>query len=360
MSGMGYLLLLAALKEQERKKQANASFRRVEKEEKSDSYHYTPRVPTEKEKIFQYVETNDELKAFFTKLKEFRLDYNKKFRHGLNKEISDFSHEYYQELTELENMKVELYDSDLTVGDEYTEDIGYVPVLLTTEGRGFGGYGKYSYNVAYSVGITFNGAAVTPDMLDKGVNPYREEYDKWLVENPTIEDDIAKLTQAINALEMKYKKSLFKTKDKLAEIDGLKEKLNALVEVKKLGDSLKSKVIAVDSLTNEQKEAIRRYFAKIDKCKEYGLQLKERINHACSNDYEISQDMFDFLIDFGIRSGHFTQEEIDRVIELMSPEIIETLTEGLPYFPYRTEFDVMGFYQDIVLGTLDKKDSKKL
>lgn len=360
MSGMGYLLLLAALKEQEKRKQANASFRRVEKEDDSYDYHYTPRVPTEKEKIFQYVETNDELKAFFEKLKEFRLDYNKKFKHGLCKEISEFSHEYYQVLTELENMKTELYDSDLTVTDEYTEDIGYVPVLLTVDGRGFGGYGKYSYNVAYHVGITFNGATVTPDMLDAGINPYRAEYDKWVSEYPTIDDDIAKLTQAINALEMKYKKSLFKTKDKLAEIDGLKEKLNALVEAKKIGDDLKNKVQAVDSLTEEQKVAIRNYFEKIDKCKEYGLKLKERINHACSKDYEITPEMFDFLIDFGIRSGHFTQEEIDRIKELMSPEIIETLTEGLPYFPYRSEFDVMGFYDDIVLGTLDKKDTKKL
>ena len=63
MSGLGYLLLLAALKERENRKRSNASFRKVEHEEKKYEHH-TPRVPTESEKIFQYVDTTPELKEF--------------------------------------------------------------------------------------------------------------------------------------------------------------------------------------------------------------------------------------------------------------------------------------------------------
>lgn len=359
MSGMGYLLLLAALKERENRKRSNASFRRVEHEEK-EYEHHTPRVPTESEKIFQYVDTTPELKEFFLKLKEFRLDYNKKFLYGLSKDVSEFSHEYYQELQELHAMEEELYGYDLTVSDDYSEDLGYVPILLSTDGKGFGGYGKYTYTPVHSVGITFNGAVVTPDMLDMGVNPYEVEYNKYLESNPTIDEDIAKLSDAIGKLEAKYNKSLFKKNEKLLEINSLKEKLNLLIINKKKSETIKAKADVLNNLTDEQKDMIRKYFAKIDFCKERGLKLKDMITDVNSRNYEIKQEDIDFLIDYGIKNGNLTQEEVDRVMELMNPEIIAELTEGIHYFPYREELDVLGFYNECVLGSQNLSAPKSL
>ena len=44
----------------------------------------------------------------------------------------------------------------------------------------------------------------------------------------------------------------------------------------------------------------------------------------------------------------------------MSPEIFAEITEGIHYFPFREEFDVLGFYNECVLGSQNLSAPKSL
>ena len=361
MSG-AYFLLLMKMKEREAARRRAASKRNASNNDNSSrDYSTGVREPKFDEKLFAYVQDNYMLRSFFDKLKNYREYYNKRFHNGLCGELSQYCDEYYQVIEELNEIKSQLEASGLKITEDTHSIIPYIPYKHETEGRGFGGIGVYGYNVQHKVGTTFNGVEITPAIVCDVINPYEAEYNEWRNANPTIEDDIAKLSQAINGLELKYKKALFKSKDKLSEIDDFKVKLDSLYEVKKVGDDLRNRYRVIASLTDEQKELITRYYACIEKCLPYSDKMKEMINFVCSRDYEIKFETYDVLIDFGIKNGDLLLSEINMVAELLSPEKLVDLTEGIRSSPYEYGVDVVGFYGDYLGYDLEpEKSAKKL
>ena len=77
--------------------------------------------------------------------------------------------------------------------------------------------------------------------------------------------------------------------------------------------------------------------------------------------YEIKFETYDVLIDFGIKNGDLLLSEINMVAELLSPEKLVDLTEGIRYSPYEYGVDVVGFYGDYLGYDLEpEKSAKKL
>lgn len=266
----------------------------------------------------------------FQKLEKYIKVEEERLQDTVCHQIDEEFDRYLEEEKEIADLVFEMEEAGIFLSPEHKSRDHAYPV--PPYGSGFAGKCKYGYSYkAFTIG--FNGIRITPNILladEDAKTPYEEEYERWLVKNPDIENQITELKQTIDKKRKQLKWTPFNRKKLEEELEQLEKSLEALEASLRTGKQKGKDVQTFKNLTPKQKTLIMRYLKQIAKCEEIGSRISKLINEEIEiGRYGKRKDLFDIALQKALQAGEITEDDINKLHELCLGE--ELPKDDIPY-----------------------------
>lgn len=343
------VLILLEKAERERNKRTNSNSKILLKGRNGGNGVYSPNIM--KLTLPEYIEylskENPKLKKFFETLKQYEEQIDREDAHDISIKMQEESQKYVEQKKKCDRCAEELENTGITLDHSIRSDMHYSGVEVS-EGRGFSGHGKYSYNNKETFTVGFNGIRITSEMLrDPETNPYEADFLEWQNNNKDLDFKIEKLEQSIEDKERRLRLTLFNKEDKKQEIEEMKAELDILKASRQEGIDKKNKMETYANLTPGQKTKISEYLNQVKICEEIGDKIGYYVDKTIQvgrGERGKERKNFKRALERAKAEGKVSQEEIKEVNEILC-EVNPTEEEyQVKYFSNSTTSTIAKWY----------------
>lgn len=320
MSLIHLALLAKAVEEQNRRTRARNSSTKKNDSKKNDSYSSSHDTTVSIETFLEdLLATDPQATKLFLLLKECQKQIDTEDHQKSLEEVQRICAEYEVQDQILDGEIEKLEATGITLDNTAVTEKYYCSVK-TKEGLGFGGYGSYSYNPArYFMG--FNGMPLTREMVEKDINQFQIDLDKFNKANPNLDEQLDELTKKITKQKKSLKYSPFNKQKKqslLTEMLNLEKEIKAKINER---TTLEKQSAAFAALTAEQKKSILAYMDQVANCIVVGEQLSIAINASTAirqdyygNNSKKERNVHQRMLEKAVEQSEFSLEEIDAIL----------------------------------------------
>lgn len=319
MSLIHLALLAKAVEEQQKRTGARRSSSKKNEPKMDDTYSY--RDPSVGLETFldDLLKTDPEATKLFLLLKDCQKQIDDEDNQLSLEEVQRICAEYDEQDQILDSKIEELEATGITLDNTFVTEKSYCSVKVDN-GRGFGGYGSYSYNPArYFMG--FNGMPLTREMIENNINQFQIDLEAFNKENPNLDEQLIELQAKIIKQKRNLKYSPFNKSKKqslLTKMINLEKEIKNKIEQR---TTLEKQSAAFAALTEEQKKAIIAYMDQVDNCVVVGERLITAINASTAirqdfygNTSKEQRNVHQRMLEKAVETGDFTMEEIDEIL----------------------------------------------
>lgn len=317
MSLIHLALLTKAIEEQQKRTGAKRS---TKKEETKKDYQYESDNTVGIETFLEDLLENDpEATKLFLLLKDCKKQIDEEDNQKSLEAVQEVCKEYDEQDQILQTEIKNLEEIGITLDNTLLVE-KFRRSVKVEEGRGFGGYGTYSYNPGiYQMG--FNGMPLTREMIETNTNQFQIDLDKFNKENPNLDEQLTEISTKITKQKKNLKYSPFNKSKKqslLTEMLNVEKKL--LLEIEKR-TTLEKQSKAFSSLSEKQKKAILAYMDQVANCIVIGEKISNTINASIAinknfygNKTNEDRNVHQRMLQKATEQGDLTIEEIESIL----------------------------------------------
>ena len=319
MSLIHLALLAKAVEEQQKRTGARHSSSKKTETKKDDTYSYHDSSVSTETFLEDLLKTDPEATKLFLLLKDCQKQIDDEDDQKSLEEVQRICAEYDEQDKVLDTTIESLEATGVTLDNTAVTEKSYCSVKVEN-GRGFGGYGSYSYNHArYLMG--FNGMPLTREMIETNTNQFKIDLEAFNKENPNLDAQLTEIQTKIAKQKKSIKYSPFnKSKKQSLLTDMLKVEKEIKTKINER-TTLEKQSAAFNALTEEQKKAIIAYMDQVANCIVVGDELGIAINASISirqdyygNKSKEQRNVHQRMLEKAVETGEFTMEEIEAIL----------------------------------------------